>query len=43
MSCVIAKAWRLLASKNGRRAVRYTMKLAPIIMAIITLSSRSGA
>jgi hypothetical protein len=43
MSCVIAKAWRLLASRNGPRAIKCTMRLAPIIVAIITLSSRSGA
>jgi Flp pilus assembly pilin Flp len=43
MSCVISKARRLLASKNGATAIRHTLKLAPIFVAIVALGSRSGA
>jgi hypothetical protein len=43
MSCLIAKARRFWASKNGPRTIRSAMRLAPLLMAIVTLSSRSGA
>jgi hypothetical protein len=43
MSYLTTKALRLWASKNGPRTIRSALKLVPLFVAILTLSSRHGA